>query len=236
MKNRSRRQSSTKRLRHIRASTAFSQCPVHLRDGRSWGREKRLAVSVSGIGLTKHAHSGSKTLASWRHLALVEKPFRRCAAASDATWPSQVFHAFHVCVSAACLLLGAHIVPICDDTWKSFFPPPLRLLAAWSACFRCHRTFANYVGYVRTFCLALGVDVQVLLIATPRFLPLFLCIGRCSDTLWYSALGSQSALWEVFARVPSVSSDGGSQEFLVSLRSLSACQEARRSHCWSGRH
>ena len=44
---------------------------------------------------------------------------------------------------------------------ETLFPPPIDWLLAWSACFRCKETFANYVGYVRTACLLLLADVSV---------------------------------------------------------------------------
>ena len=41
------------------------------------------------------------------------------------------------------------------------FPPPLDGLLAWSALFRHHKTFSNYLGYVRLGCHVLGVSDEV---------------------------------------------------------------------------
>lgn len=57
--------------------------------------------------------------------------------------------------------LGAHLSVEGEADIKSCFPPTVELLAAWAACFRCAGTFQNYVGHVRTFCLALNVSVEV---------------------------------------------------------------------------
>ena len=38
-------------------------------------------------------------------------------------------------------------------------PPSLDGLLEWSNLFRCVGTFANYVGYVRTACVALGLEM-----------------------------------------------------------------------------
>ncbi len=39
------------------------------------------------------------------------------------------------------------------------FPPSLEGIIAWSHAFRCVGTYANYVGYLRSACLALDLDV-----------------------------------------------------------------------------
>jgi len=44
---------------------------------------------------------------------------------------------------------------------RRYFPPELDILLSWSTLFRCKETFSNYVGYVRTACLLVGVDVTV---------------------------------------------------------------------------
>jgi hypothetical protein len=42
------------------------------------------------------------------------------------------------------------------------FPPTLAGLQAWSVLFRCSRTFANYVGYLKLGCHLLGLSCAVL--------------------------------------------------------------------------
>ena len=42
-----------------------------------------------------------------------------------------------------------------------YFPPKLEWLQAWALAFRCHLTFANYLGYVKTACLIVATDVSV---------------------------------------------------------------------------
>ena len=44
---------------------------------------------------------------------------------------------------------------------KSYFPPRLEWLLAWSTCFRSEGTLANYMGYVKTACLVLDRPVKV---------------------------------------------------------------------------
>ena len=44
---------------------------------------------------------------------------------------------------------------------KKYFPPELGWLQAWAVVFRCHLTFANYLGYVKTACLFVKADVSV---------------------------------------------------------------------------
>ncbi len=39
------------------------------------------------------------------------------------------------------------------------FPPSLEGIIAWSHAFRCVGTYANYLGYLRSACLALDLDV-----------------------------------------------------------------------------
>ena len=46
-------------------------------------------------------------------------------------------------------------------TVKHYFPPGLDTLLAWSVLFRSEGTLANYLGYVKTACLILGVSTQV---------------------------------------------------------------------------
>ena len=61
-------------------------------------------------------------------------------------------------------LSGQHIVPNCRDgieAVRPFFPPPLRILLAWSTLFRCRATFANYLGYLKTACLVMNVSTEV---------------------------------------------------------------------------
>lgn len=43
----------------------------------------------------------------------------------------------------------------------NYWPPPLNALLAWSVLFRCKGTLCNYLGYVRTGCMIVGVSVQV---------------------------------------------------------------------------
>ena len=42
-----------------------------------------------------------------------------------------------------------------------YFPPKLEWLQAWALLFRCHLTFSNYLGYVKTACLIVGTDVSI---------------------------------------------------------------------------
>lgn len=44
---------------------------------------------------------------------------------------------------------------------RRMFPPKAAHLQAWSRLFRCAGTFGNYMSYVRTGCMVLGVDTQV---------------------------------------------------------------------------
>ena len=44
---------------------------------------------------------------------------------------------------------------------ERYFPPKLEWLQAWALAFRCHLTFGNYLGYVKTACLIVGTDVSV---------------------------------------------------------------------------
>ena len=41
------------------------------------------------------------------------------------------------------------------------WPPPLDGILAWSALFRCRRTFANYIGYLRVCCALTDTDPSV---------------------------------------------------------------------------
>lgn len=40
---------------------------------------------------------------------------------------------------------------------KPNLPPSVEMLQAWSANFRCHRTFGNYIAHVKTACMVAGV-------------------------------------------------------------------------------
>ena len=62
----------------------------------------------------------------------------------------------HVCTYVSLCLLErlrpgacAHLPPLLDD------------LLAWSKLFRSHRTYGNYVNYVRTGCLLCKTSVEV---------------------------------------------------------------------------
>ena len=48
------------------------------------------------------------------------------------------------------------------DPTAPFFPPQLAYLMAWSRMFRCARTFANYLGHVRTGCTVAGQSTAAL--------------------------------------------------------------------------
>ena len=57
-----------------------------------------------------------------------------------------------------------YVVPVSDairSGEKSYFPPRLDDLMAWSACFRSGGTFRNYLGYVRTGCIVVGASTTV---------------------------------------------------------------------------
>jgi len=43
---------------------------------------------------------------------------------------------------------------------RSALPPPMDIVLAWSETFRCARTFSNYIGYLKTACLALEFDID----------------------------------------------------------------------------
>ena len=47
------------------------------------------------------------------------------------------------------------------------FPPSLPVLLAWSTLFRSHRTLTNYLGYVKTGCMLVGVSTEVSLKCKP---------------------------------------------------------------------
>ena len=64
-------------------------------------------------------------------------------------------------VSVLLSLSGCALLSSFDGTLRPYFPPKLDVLLAWSNLFRCDGTWQNYKGYVRTACLALGVDTQV---------------------------------------------------------------------------
>ena len=44
---------------------------------------------------------------------------------------------------------------------RAVMPPRAEILAAWASLFRCADTLGNYLGYLRTGCLLLNVDVSV---------------------------------------------------------------------------
>ena len=58
---------------------------------------------------------------------------------------------------------------------KTYFPPKLEWLLAWSTMFRCEGTLGNYLGYVKTGCLMLDKPVQVTDIGSTRH-PFYVCV------------------------------------------------------------
>ena len=53
------------------------------------------------------------------------------------------------------------------------FPPSLPVLLAWSTLFRSHRTLTNYLGYVKTGCMLVGVSTEVI----SHSVTLLCCVG-----------------------------------------------------------
>ena len=60
----------------------------------------------------------------------------------------------HVCIII--LVAGA-----CYPECKTFFPPKLTTLLAWSTTFRSADTLRNYFGYVKTGCIIVGASLEV---------------------------------------------------------------------------
>ena len=74
------------------------------------------------------------------------------------------------------------------------FPPQLGGLLEWSHTFRCVGTYSNYLGYVRSACLALGIEIAEAghpallrakiavtkrMLFTSRLLQACVCVVRC---------------------------------------------------------
>ena len=67
-----------------------------------------------------------------------------------------------MCAESVLPLLSAPFVPdAIDPGTMDYWPPPLNALLAWSVLFRCKGTLCNYLGYVRTGCMIVGVSVKV---------------------------------------------------------------------------
>ena len=60
------------------------------------------------------------------------------------------------------LLVFPVVVGKCFPRHGLPFPPSLPVLLAWSTLFRSHRTLTNYLGYVKTGCMLVGVCTEVI--------------------------------------------------------------------------
>ena len=75
------------------------------------------------------------------------------------------------CCVCACALRADAISPGA----RTYFPPQLKVLLAWSVLFRCSGTFSNYLSYVKTGCLLVEGSVKVIIVAIMRLFLLSLC-------------------------------------------------------------
>ena len=62
-----------------------------------------------------------------------------------------------VCHCSGPLVLADQVAP----NTRSYFPPKIDILLAWSTLFRSEGTLSNYLGYVRTGCLLVKAPTQV---------------------------------------------------------------------------
>ena len=60
------------------------------------------------------------------------------------------------------LVASLRVADACFPGTKAYFPPSLNTLLAWSVLFRSGGTWRNYLGYVKTGCIIVNVDTQVL--------------------------------------------------------------------------
>ena len=61
-------------------------------------------------------------------------------------------------VSVACILCLGSVFAFLVILFMQAFPPRMDMVLAWSTTFRCAGTFGNYLGYLRTVCLASGFE------------------------------------------------------------------------------